>query len=129
MKKRPKKSAPVAPEAIAAALAEADVAPDEMVAHRIGVGVNTLRKWRGRALVEPELGKLVVGARHKMVNGWRAEASLTYRAIAREIRRLVGVGQEVPFSLIAAAKTFGAANIEAGALLGEEEGELEDKKP
>lgn len=67
------------------------------------------------------------GKRAAQSDQWRVEARETFIAIARAVRKLANDGQEIPFSLIAAAKTFGGTNIEAGALLGEED-EAEGKK-
>lgn len=117
MTRRSKKADETPIPTIAIALAEADQMPDAQVAERFGVARATIRYWRQRAANEPELGELLAAARRKVLDAWRPEAALTQIATMREIRRRLELREEVPFWLIALAKTMNAANIEAGALL------------
>lgn len=105
-------------ETIASALASADLLADAEIAKRFGVSKSTIATWRRRAASDPELAASVRKARLDVHEDWRVEAAATAIAIARRVRALISAGEEVPFSLIAAAKVYGAMNIEAGALLG-----------
>lgn len=110
---------------IANALAAADLLADADVAKRFGVSKSAIATWRRRQASDPELAAAVRLARLEVHEDWRIEAAATAVAIARRVRELISAGEEVPFSLIAAAKVYGAMNIEAGALLESPERELD----
>lgn len=125
-KSRPR-SQPVSAATIVAALIDADRLTDEAIAERYGVARKTISDWRKRANDDPEIGKMLDAARRKALCAWRDEAAQTYVAIARAIRRKAEEGEPIGFDLIAAAKTYGSANLQAGALLGDD-GRPEDDK-
>lgn len=110
------------PEVIAAALAEADTGSDVSVAARYGVTKSTISSWRAKAAADPQIAKLLA-AHRRALSGWRAEAERTYIATAKAIRGKAEGGEDIPFSLIATAKTYGAALLQADALLGDGEGD------
>ena len=110
-------------ETIAVVLTEADREKDHVVARRWGIRVAVLREWRYRAVREPQLGKLVRSTRNAALEEWRPEAARTLCALFEELRGVLKDGSDPSFQLIAAIKTVGALNLEAGALLGE--GELD----
>ena len=117
-KTRRKRTDPKLPlEVIAAAVADADCEQVAIVAKRYGVNRTTIHAWRKRGATDPKLRKLISKKRLEALKEWRTEAAATAISIAREVRRRVSEGEDVPFSLIAAAKVYGAMNVEAGALL------------
>lgn len=126
---RKKDATPIA--TIAGALAAADLLADAEIAKRYGVTKSAITTWRRRAASDPELAAAVRQARLDALESWRIEAASTAVAIARRVRDLVSAGEEVPFTLIAAAKVYGAMNIEAGALLEAptQPGSEEDENP
>lgn len=102
---------------IAAALTAADRESDEAAAKRFGVPRAKIKAWRARAATDPELEEQLREVRRRALDEWRFEAAETAIEIAREIRRRLREQEEIPFALIAAAKTYGATCVEAGALL------------
>lgn len=127
-KRRPRRKDATPVATIANALAAADLLADADIAKRFGVSKSAIATWRRRAACDPELAAAVRKARLDVHEDWRVEAAATAVAIARRVRDLIGAGEEVPFSLIAAAKVYGAMNIEAGALL-EKPGTNDDHDP
>ncbi len=121
--------APASNETVVAAIVDADQMSDAEIAKRYGVASKTISDWRARALNDPELRKLVDAARRKVHASWRSEAARTYIALAKRVRTLADDGEEIPFSLIAAAKAFGSANLVGDALLDEDNDDEEPEKP
>lgn len=105
-------------ETIAAALAESDTATDVAVAERYGVTKSTISRWRALASADPKIAKLLAAHRRRLT-GWRSEAERTYIATAKAIRAKAEAQEDIPFALIAVAKTYGAALLQADALLGD----------
>lgn len=110
---------------VARAVVEADRERDAVVAERYGVKPQTIRTWRRRAAKDVELRALVDQARRRSLEEWRPESAATLIALLADMRRRAREGEEIPYSLIGAVKTVGALNVEAGALLGHGEPEVE----
>jgi transcriptional regulator with XRE-family HTH domain len=118
-------ASPISNEALVSILIEAERRSDEATAQRFGVSRDQILKWRKDASSDPELSRLLDVARRKALGAWREEIAQTAVAIARAIRRKVNAGEDPSFALISAAKIFGAANIQADTLLGEDNGDDE----
>lgn len=114
-RKRRKDSTPL--PTIAAAIAEADLVPDEQVAKRYGISKTLIKMWRHRALTDDELAELVAEERIRVLDEWRLETGKTSIAASKNIRAKLEAGEEIPFELIAVMKTCGQLLIEASALL------------
>jgi acyl-CoA reductase-like NAD-dependent aldehyde dehydrogenase len=107
-------------------LVEADRETDVAVAERHGLGRNTISTWRARAIDDADLAKALAVARRRAHGAWRDAAAETYITIAQSIRDKVRANEEIPFSLIAAAKTYGSNNLQAGMLFGDGEAAGDD---
>ena len=104
-------------ETIAQILAEAESETDAVVAKRYKVRRGNIVAWRRQATKDVVLGAMVDERRLAVLSDWRIEVAMTAIACNREVRRVLATGGEIPFSLIAAVKVYGAQCIEAEAML------------